>query len=751
MSKTWVQLGRNGDIMTILPLLWAHGDKRQGAPKPRLMVAREYASLLEGVSYVEPVIFDGEAHEIARAIDGIEGEVICTQVNGPLDVVKEYVYKPAGKDRATTTSYQKEMWKIAGMLEHWGTHLDFPHGHLPLVFDQRNKEREAKLLAKLPKSNKKLVLLASTGISSPFPFTYKRLLLHMLNRTKFKIVDLADFKADRLFDLLALYEQAYALVTVDSAPLHLANAVPNLPVFAFTSDKPTPWNGSSWRANHVFYCRYSDFPDRVPELIDTLEAFKPVKPMGETTVQVYNGMAGGPPVQSGFEVLAIQQGMVGRLDVDGYPYLKDCLKMGIQKAGKNGMVLLTRPGVEFGKSASSMATLLEGPAYGYRISGGKFSPVLDFFAAPATWWQERFDEIPELYLNSDYFWSQAIWAIFRKHHARDLTGFCERPPSEPKPPTQGVSESTQANFKAKGDIITKLGIYSRYPKISEQVQEIPIVGELQPGGYNPSIVRGETLFMAYRYHPEQTAATRLAVATINVNNDYKVLSDCPIKSGKLASNEDPRLFEGPNGSLWCSFIDSTWPVVPPAACVRIGFFAAGNELVNVTTPKIGNNDLSCIEKNWIFWYDDGELYCMYLTSPQQIIYVNDEVLATPGPKWPYGDPRGGTAPLEYDGYLLRFFHSSTRNEFEGPRHRYFVGAYIMKPEPPFEVVAVSRKPILYGSEMDNWKVKDRPHHWKPNVIFPAGAVATEKGWILSCGVNDAACALLEITPEMLNL
>lgn len=44
-----------GDITSLLPIL--HEDSKSGF-MPSLMVAKKYASILDGVSYVNPVIFD---------------------------------------------------------------------------------------------------------------------------------------------------------------------------------------------------------------------------------------------------------------------------------------------------------------------------------------------------------------------------------------------------------------------------------------------------------------------------------------------------------------------------------------------------------------------------------------------------------------------------------------------------------------------------------------------------------------------
>ncbi len=47
--------------MSLLPIL--HEDSKIGF-MPSLMVAKKYASILDGVSYVKPIIFDGDASNL---------------------------------------------------------------------------------------------------------------------------------------------------------------------------------------------------------------------------------------------------------------------------------------------------------------------------------------------------------------------------------------------------------------------------------------------------------------------------------------------------------------------------------------------------------------------------------------------------------------------------------------------------------------------------------------------------------------
>lgn len=70
----------------------------------------------------------------------------------------------------------------------------------------------------------------------------------------------------------------------------------------------------------------------------------------------------------------------------------------------------------------------------------------------------------------------------------------------------------------------------------------------------------------------------------------------------------------------------------------------------------------------------------------------------------------------------------------------------MNPEPPFETIKVSFAPIIAGNE--KW-IPCR--HWKQNVAFPGGAIATADGWKLAVGWNDCECVTVDLRESDLNL
>lgn len=286
----------------------------------------------------------------------------------------------------------------------------------------------------------------------------------------------------------------------------------------------------------------------------------------------------------------------------------------------------------------------------------------------------------------------------------------------------------------------------RYPAVTEQLPCVPLeLGALAPGAYNASILAdGDTYLLAYRYPRQNQMATNIALARIDGNG--KVLENRPLLEREKGTYDDPRLFRH-NGEVYVSWLDSTWPDPENIRCV-VKYSFLDVRLVSQTQPPSPEP----LEKNHIpFTAGEGHLYWLYRNYPEQIVLSCPtwKAICSCGWRWPWGEPRGGTPPLPYAGKLLRFFHSSLDNNGgEFPR-RYFMGAALMNDTPPFETIAWSQKPILYGSELP-----EKPpgwNHWKPSCVLPFGAVEHDGGWLVSVGVNDSSIAIVRVRPKDLNL
>ena len=225
--STYLSLGKFGDVCNILPI--AHHESESTGNKPRIIVAKAYASILEGCSYVTPTVFDGDWQDLDGAIRFARSRfsnVVVTCTNG----------NTKGKNftiAQTEASFQLDQWKRAGVKEHFDK--------WPLIFDQRNKRRERTLFDKHVKkianpytadSRERFILVGDKSESSPFDKTGELLTIIASEFGKtHKIIKLSEVKADFIFDLLCLYEKADALVTIETVHVHLSKAV-EVPTFA---------------------------------------------------------------------------------------------------------------------------------------------------------------------------------------------------------------------------------------------------------------------------------------------------------------------------------------------------------------------------------------------------------------------------------------------------------------------------------------------------------------------------------------
>jgi hypothetical protein len=436
----------------MLPLLYH--DFKNGE-RWKVMVGKKYADILDGVSYVEPVIFDGEGWELERAVEEAncgKDEVFVSQVVGPTDVVAKHVYK--GRS-SSYESFAKEQWAVIGRYDLWRTQP-------PLVFDQRNEAREAALLTQLDsiineaqifdtknrnKRTKKIILVAVDGFSSPFP--HKKLLMELL-RLKFwrnhHVIDLSQFKAERLYDLLALYERASVLVASDSAPLHLAWAIRRLPVVALINDRPTPWHGSPWRPTHICHIRYSDFHNRALEILDAIDGLGkygcPFAPRdtrkGPRIIHAWSRYEETEANQSRREAArstwnksystdrwvscpvevgsVVKDSMNMIKDELRVPLVKDILRIASLRAEDDDVLCLTRSDTCFPEAAVTDTILGQHPSFARRQG----SPAYDLFAFTKAWWREHQKDLPDLLLGKDLWWHRVMMEFIKANGGIEL-------------------------------------------------------------------------------------------------------------------------------------------------------------------------------------------------------------------------------------------------------------------------------------------------------------------------------------------
>lgn len=236
-----VELGRYGDIVNLLPCLKIIND-RYG--KPNLCVSKHFSDLLDGVTYVKPYVVGLKNEELGAAIALAKEEFDI--------VVNAGVWGRGYQQKKTTESYNKESWKNVGML-----HL-FDDKKLKPEFDNRSSDREAELVNRVLGKNiddRPVILVnVSAAISSPCKECATFLdAIRERWEPDCRVIDISNVRAERIYDMLGLFEVSNCLVCLDSAYVHLAQAT-EIPIIAIVNHKP--WGGTIVRRNLVAQTDY---------------------------------------------------------------------------------------------------------------------------------------------------------------------------------------------------------------------------------------------------------------------------------------------------------------------------------------------------------------------------------------------------------------------------------------------------------------------------------------------------------------
>lgn len=280
-----VCLGKLGDIILMLPAFKKMAE-RDGV-NPIVMVSTEYASVLDGVSYVSPWAVPMHwAHDVQKAREAaelhFEQAIVPAWWNDEsmLESEAKKLFHGAnppfafinvnGKNLALEAdkepNYMASMWLRCGTPE---------VSALPIVFDKRRPIEENNLCAQWFHIRKPTVLYNFTGTSSPFAFPSELFTVMREFRDLIHFVDLGEIKAGKIYDLLGLYDNAIGLITIDTATLHLA-AASKVPYIGITKEG---WSGSVCKGNCALTFKYGETPakkDAVRKVLTTwLRQFSP--------------------------------------------------------------------------------------------------------------------------------------------------------------------------------------------------------------------------------------------------------------------------------------------------------------------------------------------------------------------------------------------------------------------------------------------------------------------------------------------
>lgn len=269
----FVHLGKYGDLMIMLPAFKAVADEL-GKP-PICIVSTDFASIFDGVSYVRPwpmklhwwrgvkaareaALKAGFSPIVVKWWDE-PGSKPPMQLGNGKTITLMIHGQPRKIFAAEWDSYQASQWRYAGFSMEQMMKL-------PLVFDRRNPDREQALRLRHFRSPKpKLLVNLSQSGTSPFKHSFRA--FSLLHSARCDIVNLANIRAERIYDLLGLYDYAAGLVTTDTATLHLA-AASSLPYIALLNNGGA---GSVPKGNCILSLRYSEFEGGIGFFIEALQ------------------------------------------------------------------------------------------------------------------------------------------------------------------------------------------------------------------------------------------------------------------------------------------------------------------------------------------------------------------------------------------------------------------------------------------------------------------------------------------------
>lgn len=243
MSNVAICLGaKSGDICNFL----AVARHLSFVNKERIVwfVHAKFEPVLQGVSYVDPVRITSDL--VRPDLSFKKAQSLHPNVINGVSWGKGYI---GDKSRP----YNFMSWVNAG----FGDDFHDVDGY-PLVFDQRDSERERELLESLNLSGKPIILLhLNRSKSSPFSHA-----AHVEDRVRRRfgkfcqIIDLSQIRCVRIYDMLALFDLSKVLITVDSAFLHLATASPSLAKICLVN--PVPFLGSACRYKPLLRLNYNE-------------------------------------------------------------------------------------------------------------------------------------------------------------------------------------------------------------------------------------------------------------------------------------------------------------------------------------------------------------------------------------------------------------------------------------------------------------------------------------------------------------
>ena len=271
---------------------------------------------------------------------------------------------------------------------------------------------------------------------------------------------------------------------------------------------------------------------------------------------------------------------------------------------------------------------------------------------------------------------------------------------------------------------------------------------------------------AFKYTSDILACQRVDKNLIFLNKPYYLTLpfDSINKVNRFINGEDPRLSVTSDNRLYLTFnrINITeysnrkifiCEIIEDVNDENI-ILASNLKLLDID-HEIGQED----QKNWTpFHYKQNILFSYSILPYHRILTISNMDLkksnmaikaeticlskCVTNCTWNFGQPRGGSSPIKINKYYyLSFFHSSTRGHAtKWWATTYFMGAYIFSSQPPFNIKAMSKEPIVVK---DLYEGKWTSSH-TDFVPFPTTAWLESNTINLICGRSDRDAWIIKL-------
>lgn len=418
----FVQLGRYGDIINLLPVLRDVFAKT--GKKPALVCSAMFADLFEGVSYVDPIPLNVSFDDIQPALREARKQF--------RNVTVSQVHASGWTPGRTTSAYNMESWRLCGYLDRWADPSMRP------VFDRRCYTRERAAIDRfMPVTAKPIVLLnARAGHSSPFTDweAFQRTITEAWS-SQVEFVDIGDLRTGRIFDLVGMMELADGIISIDTATLHLA-ACAEIPVIALLSGNRGWFQSAPKTCNWIHSCTCTEWRDNLAGIHAAIQSIVDSRSLVFHTFEVHGKLdarsarAQESWSETGWTMVPFEhyprdsRRVLG--DARSLPYIRDMIAHSLDRCAYNDILVLTNsdirlePGIDQ-ELRSIMRRCVMATGRRIDLDPEQVHCGRDLVAWKAGWLRLNIDTVQELILGASN-WDNWAWREARRLFGKGYFG-----------------------------------------------------------------------------------------------------------------------------------------------------------------------------------------------------------------------------------------------------------------------------------------------------------------------------------------